>query len=120
LSIHPSGAEGALALAWAAIFSWIAALVVFVISMIGSAVATVQLRRRAGSTFNLVFAALFLAVSSVWAVVMMVLFFANQDTPNAEGLVFVIGPGVLMTVFSLSWFVLTLTARLRRLDVPPD
>lgn len=110
----PSGAEPALATAGAAILTWVAALVVFAISTIGSVVAGAQLRRRRGSTFNLVFASLFLAVSFVWAVLMAVLYFANISQRNSDSFVFVVVPGALMTVLSLSWFVLALVATLRR------
>jgi hypothetical protein len=112
---HPSGAEGAIALAWAGIFTWVAAAVVFAISMIGSIVAGVQLKRRTGSTFNLVFAALLLAPSALWAVLLTVLFLSEIKKPTTDNVFFIVTPGVLMTAFTLSWFVLALVARLRRL-----
>jgi hypothetical protein len=116
---HPSGAEGALALAGLALFSWIAAAIVFVVSTAGSIVATVQLRRRTGSTMNLLLSSLFLAVAMMWAVITIVLFVSTMEKLNGESVAFVIGPGTLMTIFSLSWFGVALAARLRRLTPPP-
>jgi len=88
--------------------------VVLAIATIGSVVAGVQVKRRTGSSFNLVFAALFLAVSALWSVLMTVLFFAEMKKPTGENFVFVVVPGVVMTIVTLSWFVLALVARLRR------
>jgi hypothetical protein len=119
VTLHPSGAEDALALAGLALFSWAAAAIVFVVSTVGSIVAGAQLRRRTGSTVNLLLSSLFLGVSALWAVIMIVLFFSTMKTIHLEAVMFLIGPGTLMTIFSLSWFALALAARLRRLTSPP-
>ena len=111
---HPSGAEDAIAYAWLAIFTWVAAAIVFVVSTVGSIVAGAQLRRRTGSTMNLLLSSLFLGVSAIWAVIMIVLFLATMKTVKLDSLMFTIGPGTVMTIFSLSWFALALAARLRR------
>ena len=116
---HPSGAEPALAMAGAALFTWAATPVVLVVSTAGSILAGVQLKRRTGSTMNLIVASFFLAVASFWATFMTAVLFATIKEVKFDNVVFIAGPGALMMMFCLSWFGAALVARLRRLPPRP-
>ncbi|MBI2392083.1 MAG: hypothetical protein HYV09_21000 [Deltaproteobacteria bacterium] len=117
--IHPSGAEGALAIGAAAVLTWVALFPVALAAIIGSLVAAVQLQRRLGSTINLVLAATIGGLSAAWELFMIVVGSSALRSFRDGSTWFVLGPGALMTLASAIWLGLAVRARARRSPLAP-
>jgi hypothetical protein len=112
---HPSGAEGAIALFWAAAFTWAALVPILVIAIIGSVIAIRQRIKGTGSTINFVVAALCLAPNALWFALLTLLFFSEmKKRPDASLIAFMCMPGLLGTAACAVWLVLALRARAQR------
>ncbi|MGZ3476867.1 MAG: hypothetical protein ACXWUG_24280 [Polyangiales bacterium] len=76
---HPSGAEGAIAAGFFGLLSWVAAVVVAAICIVGIAF---TLRKPRGSSPAIVIASIFVAIGSLWSLILLLLFFDGWKDPG--------------------------------------